>query len=125
MATRVGHSAGRSVIAVDGKSMRGAGTPTGPMPYLLAALHHGTGVVTGQFAVAAKSNEIPDLPVLLEQFELTDVLVTADVLHCQRESANYITGRGGHYLLTVKGTNPRFQRASRPCPERTCPPPAP
>ncbi len=91
MATRVGHLAGRTVIAVDGKSMR-EGTPAGGvMPHLLAALHHDTGVVAGQLAVAAKSTQIRALPVLLAQFDLAGVVVTADALHCQRETAAYIT----------------------------------
>ncbi len=70
MATRVGHLAGRTVIAVDGKSLRGATPAGGVIPHLLAALHHGTGVVAGQLAVAAKSNEIPALPVLLAELDL-------------------------------------------------------
>jgi len=109
MATRVGHLAGRTVIAVDGKSLRG-GTPAGGvMPHLLAALHHSTGVVAGQRAVATKSNEIPALPLLLAGFDLQGVVVTADALHCQRGTAAYITSRGGHYVLTVKGNQPRLR----------------
>ena len=79
------------------------------MPHLLAALHHDTGVVAGQLAVAAKSNEIPALPVLLDQLDLMRAVITADALHCQRETASYITGRGGHYLLTVKGNQPTLR----------------
>jgi hypothetical protein len=71
MATRVGHLAGRTVLAVDGKSLRGATPAGGVMPHLLAALHHGTGVVAGQRAVATKSNEIPALPLLLSDFTWT------------------------------------------------------
>ena len=95
MATRVGHLAGRTVIAVDGKSLRG-GTPAGGvMPHLLAALHHDTGVVAAQRALATKSSEIRALPVLLAGFDLTGVVVTADALHCQRGTASYLTARGG------------------------------
>ncbi len=109
MATRAGWLAGRRVIAVDGKSMRGGARAQEAMPHLLAALHHDTGVVAAQRAVDTKSNEIPALPVLLDQCELTDVVVTADALHCQRDTATYITGRGGHYVLTVKGNQPRLR----------------
>ncbi len=109
MATRVGHLAGRTVIAVDGKSLRGGTPKGGVMPHLLAALHHHTGVVAGQLAVAAKSNEIPALPLLLAQLDLAGVVVTADALHCQRETAAYITSRDGHYVLTVKGNQPRLR----------------
>jgi predicted transposase YbfD/YdcC len=36
-------------------------------------------------------------------------VVTADALHCQRGTARYITASGGHYLLTVKGNQPRLR----------------
>lgn len=112
MATRVGHLAGRTVIAVDGKSLRGGARAGGVMPHLLAALHHGNGVVAGQRAVATKSNEIPALPLLLAGFDLAGVVVTADALHCQRSTAAYITSHrqlGGHYVLTVKGNQPKLR----------------
>jgi len=35
--------------------------------------------------------------------------VTADALHCQRSTAAYITSRKGHYVLTVKGNQPRLR----------------
>ena len=109
MATRVGHLAGRTVIAADGKSLRGSTPAGGVMPHLLGALHHGSGVVAGQRAVATKSNEIPALPLLLADFDLDGVVVTADALHCQRATATFITDRGGHYLLTVKGNQPTLR----------------
>lgn len=121
IATRTGHLAGRRIIAVDGKSLRGAIPADGVMPHLLSALDHDTKIVTGQLAVEAKSNEIPALPVLLDQFDLTDVVVTADALHCQRDTATYITGRGGHYALTVKGNQPTLRRALKNLPWKDVP----
>lgn len=50
---------GRRVIAMDGKTVRGARTATRAALRLIAALDHATGVVLGRNAVAAKSNEIP------------------------------------------------------------------
>lgn len=116
MATRSGTLAGRRVIAVDGKSLRGATRGDGAMPHLLSALTHDTGVVAGQLAVDVKSNEIPALPVLLDQFDLTDAVITADALHCQRATAEYITGRGGHYALTVKGNQPSLRKQLKALP---------
>ena len=63
--TRTGAIAGRRVIAVDGKTMRGARTGDNPAPHLLAALDRASGVVVGQRRVSDKSNEIPALPELL------------------------------------------------------------
>jgi hypothetical protein len=63
VATRVGQAGGRRVIAVDGKSMRGAAT-SGTRPHLLAALEHERGVVVGQRAVPDKSRDPrPEGPV--------------------------------------------------------------
>ena len=100
---------GRRVIAVDGKTLRGARGAAGHLTHLLAALDHRTGVVVGQLEVAAKSNEIPALTDLLAPFDLADVVVTADALHCQRGTAEYIVGRGGHYVFTVKNNQPSLR----------------
>lgn len=100
---------GRRVIAVDGKTLRGAKDAAGHPTHLLAALDQASGVVLGQVAVGAKTNEIPLITDLLAAFDLTDVVVTADALHCHRATAEYIVGRGGHYVFTVKNN----QRALR------------
>src|ERR1700728_3952802 len=49
--TRAVRAGGRLVIAIDGKTVRGARSKTGKAPHLVAALAHGTGVVLGQVAV--------------------------------------------------------------------------
>src|SRR5664279_1136666 len=101
MATRVGHLAGRRIIAVDGKTMRGARTTSGA-PHLVAAFDHASGAVVGQLAVTSKSNEIPALRDLLHGMDITGAVISADAMHCQRETAKHITGRDAHYILTVK-----------------------
>jgi hypothetical protein len=58
MWTRTSMVAGRRVIAIDGKTTRGARTATDPAPHLVAAMDHATAVVLGQLAVTAKSNEL-------------------------------------------------------------------
>lgn len=78
-------------------------------PHLLACLDQGTGVVLAQVAVDGKTNEITMFPGLLGQAgDLTGVLVTADALHAQREHAAWLADRGAHYLVTVKGNQPRL-----------------
>jgi hypothetical protein len=101
MATRVGELGGKRVIAYDGKTMRGARTSTGT-PHLLAAFDHAAGAVVGQLAVATKSNEIPALRDLLNTMDITGSVITADAMHCQRETASHIIDRDAHYVLTVK-----------------------
>ncbi len=122
MAVRTGEIAGRRVIAVDGKSLRGGARPQGEMPHLLAALCQDTGVVAGQRAVRAKRNEIPALPELLETFDLDGAVVTADAMHCQRDTAEWITARGGGYVLTVKSNQPTLRRHLKQLPWKNVPP---
>lgn len=94
MATRMATVAGRPVIAVDDKSLRGA-VIDGSRPHLLSALGRSHQVVVGQRAVADKGSEIPALKDLLAPMELAGVVVTADALPCQRDTATWLVGRGG------------------------------
>ena len=120
MATRVGQLAGKRVIAYDGKTMRGARTAAGA-PHLLAAFDQTAGAVVGQLAVATKSNEIPALRDLLNTMDITGAVVTADAMHCQRETATTITDRGGHYVLTVKDNQPSVRAACKALPWKQVP----
>jgi predicted transposase YbfD/YdcC len=96
------------VIAVDGKTARGARHVDGRAAHLLAAFDHTSGVVLGQTEVDGKSNEITAFGPLLDRIDLTDVLITADALHTQRGHAEYLHQRGGHYLWIVKPNQPRL-----------------
>jgi hypothetical protein len=46
------------VLAVDGKTLRGARSRGGTAPHLMACLDHATGTVLAQIAVDGKTNEI-------------------------------------------------------------------
>lgn len=119
--TRVGAIGGRRVIAVDGKTMRGARTGDNPAPHLLAALDQASGVVVGQRRVSDKSNEIPALPELLAPLDLDGALITADAMHTQRSTAQWIISRGAHYLLTVKDNQPGLKRELEKLPWKDVP----
>ena len=119
--TRVGAIGGRRVIAVDGKTMRGARTGDNPAPHLLAALDQASGVVVGQRRVSDKSNEIPALPDLLAPMDLDGALITADAMHTQRSTAQWIISRGAHYLLTVKDNQPGLKRELEKLPWKDVP----
>ncbi|ONH22801.1 ISAs1 family transposase [Pseudofrankia asymbiotica] len=93
-------------VAVDGKTLRGSRNGDAPGRHLLAALDQRHAVVLAQCAVDAKTNEIPKLRDLLAGLDLTDVVVTADALHTQDDTATWLTDRGAHYLLIVKANQP-------------------
>jgi predicted transposase YbfD/YdcC len=107
---------GRRVIAIDGKTVRGARTSDRNAPHLLAALDHTAGTVMGQLAVDAKSNEIPAARTLLAGLDLSGVVVTVDALHTQTDTANLIIAAGGDYVFTVKGNHPTLHRACKALP---------
>jgi predicted transposase YbfD/YdcC len=98
---------GRLVIAIDGKTVRGAKDKDGKAPHLVAALAHGIGAVLGQVAVDAKSNEIPAVRDLLKAFaSLAAAVITIDAMHTQSDTAHVILSRGADYVMTVKGNMP-------------------
>jgi predicted transposase YbfD/YdcC len=89
-------------IAIDGKTLRGSGSAKlGPL-HLVSAWATAQHLSLGQVAVAAKSNEITAIPVLLELLDLNGALVTIDAIGCQKAIAQKIVDQGGHYALTVK-----------------------
>ena len=121
LCTRTGTIEGRTVIAVDGKTMRGARTSKDPAPHLLAALDHATGAVLTQQRVAGKSNEIPALRELLEPLDLEGVVVSADAMHTQTGTARWITRRGGHYLLTPLDNQKTLRKTLKALPWKNVP----
>jgi hypothetical protein len=101
----------RQVIAVDGKTLRGARRADGSQVHLLSALDTSTGIVLAQVTVSAKSNEIPAFTPLLDAIEqvlgsLKDLIFVADALHTQVNHANEIARRGAHLLIPAKGNQP-------------------
>jgi predicted transposase YbfD/YdcC len=101
----------RQVIAVDGKTLRGAHRSDGSQLHLLSALDTSTGIVLAQVTVHAKSNEIPAFTPLLDAIEqvlgsLQDLIFVADAMHTQTGHANEIAARGAHLLIPVKGNRP-------------------
>lgn len=121
MWTRTSIVAGRRVIAIDGKTTRGARTATEPAPHLIAAMDHATAVVLGQLAVTAKSNEIPAVRTLLATFDLGQVVVTVDAMHTQTDTATAIVAAGGDYVFTVKANQPRLHAQLKALPWKDVP----
>ena len=108
----------RRVLAVDGKTIRGARRRDGTRAHLVAVFDLASGAVLAQREIAHKGGEVALVPRLLDELDLTDVLVTADALHTQRAHADYLHGRGGHYLMTVKANQPRLLRRLQALPWR-------
>ncbi|WP_106131597.1 ISAs1 family transposase [Pseudosporangium ferrugineum] len=101
----------RTVIAIDGKTLRGARLGDGRQVHLLSALDTATGIVLAQVTVDTKSNEITSFAPLLDAVErvlgtLAGVLFIADALHTQTGHADEVAARRAHLLVQVKANRP-------------------
>jgi predicted transposase YbfD/YdcC len=111
----------RQVLAVDGKNLRGARQPDGQQTKLVAVLDHAHRLVLTQTEVCG-GNEIAAFVTALDTLPgLRGCLITADALHTQRGHADYLLGRGAHYLFTVKDNQPTLYRALAELPWRAAP----
>jgi predicted transposase YbfD/YdcC len=88
------------VIAIDGKTLRGAGLRA---LHLVSAWAHRSGIVLGQRKVEEKSNEITAIPQLLEDLYLAGSIVTLDAMGTQTTIAQKIIDKKADYVLALKG----------------------
>jgi predicted transposase YbfD/YdcC len=96
-----------AVVAVDGKTLRGAVQAGGRAVHLLAAMTS-SGAVLAQREVGHKTNEITQVKPLPGPLDLHGAVITLDALHCQRETARYLVeDKGADYIFTaVKDNQP-------------------
>jgi predicted transposase YbfD/YdcC len=81
--------------------------------HLLAVIDQHTRVVLGQIAVDDKTSEINRFTPLIDALtgiDLAGVVITADPLNTQRDHVAELHARGAHWVLTVKGNQPRLRR---------------
>jgi predicted transposase YbfD/YdcC len=91
-------------ICLDGKKLRGVSPSSRGNRglYIVNARVSENRLCIGQKKVDDKSNEITAIPRLIEELDITDATVSIDAIGCQHEIAGRITGKGGHYLLSLK-----------------------
>ena len=92
------------IIAVDGKAIRSTSEKGKPHSALqiLTAYFTESGVVLGQNAVHEKTNEIPVFQEMLNYLDIKDKTITADAMHCQKETCKKIIEGQGNYVLGLK-----------------------
>src|SRR4051794_4669162 len=117
----VSAAAGRRVIAIDGKTLRGSAprsTPEqltaaahgGGRTHLVAAFDHASGVTLGQVACApeaGKGGEVVAAKQLAARLDqrglLAGSVITVDAGFTARELAADLRCRGAHWILRIKG----------------------
>jgi predicted transposase YbfD/YdcC len=92
-------------VAIDGKTVRRSfDRKKGRSPlHLVSAYATEGGLVLAQRAAESKGGELAVIPDLLDGLDLRGCLVSLDALACHPGIAERITGRGGDYLLALKG----------------------
>ncbi len=93
----------KGVVAIDGKAVRGAfarGRKATPL-HLVNVWAAETRLALAQ-RTAPGRNEVAGALEVLDLLSLEGCIVTADALHCRRDMAETILGRGADYLLALK-----------------------
>jgi len=115
-ATLVAALAKGGVIAIDGKSLKGAyekGQKSSPRMMVSA---YAAGLRITLATVAAKDrNEVDAALEVLGLIDLKGKIVTADALHCNRRVVETIIEKGGDYCIALKGNQDSLLSDARAC----------
>jgi predicted transposase YbfD/YdcC len=93
-----------NIIAVDGKAIRSTGEKgqVHSALQILTAFLTESGITLGQKTIHEKTNEIPVFQEMLEILDVSGKTITADAMHCQKETCKKIIKRGGNYVFGLK-----------------------
>jgi predicted transposase YbfD/YdcC len=105
----------QGVVAIDGKTLRGSHDRRAGKAalHLVSAWATTGGLVLGQVATDAKSNEITAIPVLLRLLALQGATVTIDAMGCQTAIAAQIVEQQADYVLALKDNHPALHERVR------------
>src|SRR4051812_27416426 len=119
-------NAGRRVIAIDGKTLRGSAPRTtaeqvavarrgGGRTHVVAAYDHASGVTLGQLGCAPEAGKAGEVATAMalaatldERRLLAGSVITVDAGFTARELAADLRARGAHWILRVKGNQKRL-----------------
>lgn len=99
---------GHPIIAIDGKTLRGAVNQRGAgnSLHLVSAFDTGEGLVLCQKSTKNKGGEIEAVRQLIDCLDIKGAIVTLDALHCQKDTLTQLTDGGADFVIQVKGNQP-------------------
>lgn len=100
---------GGRLVSVDGKTIRGSGNNEHKAYHVISAWVGEQGITLGELQVGEKTNEIPQVPELLDLLDIKGDIVTADAMSCQKEIAKKIKEKEADYILALKGNQPTME----------------
>ena len=91
-------------IAVDGKAIKGTKQKEGDkkLAHLVSFFASDSKEILIARKTADKSNEIPLVQEMMQEFPLQDMIITLDALHCQTKTLKTIKESGNDYVVQVK-----------------------
>jgi len=91
-------------IAVDGKAIKGTKQKEEDkkLAHLVSFFASDSKEILIARKTASKSNEIPLVQTMMEEFPLNDMIITLDALHCQTKTLKAIKDSGNDYVIQVK-----------------------
>jgi predicted transposase YbfD/YdcC len=92
-----------SIIAIDGKTMRGSKDPSKRTLHVVNAWCSENDLILGQTFVNEKSNEMKAIPELLKILDVKGHIVTIDAGGTYKDIAEKIVEKEGDYVLALKG----------------------
>jgi hypothetical protein len=101
------------IPAVDGKAICATAEKGKPHSALqiLTAYFTESGVTLGQQTIHEKTNEIPVFQEMLECLDVAGKTITADAIHCQKETCKRIIQRKGNFVFGLKENHKNFYGA--------------
>jgi hypothetical protein len=99
-----------SVVAVDGKCLRGSRDGAVPGVHLVSAFDRDAGTALAQVPTG-DTNEAKAALALLGLIPLSGVVVTGDAVFTHRDFCEKVLAGGGDYLLPVKDNQPDLREA--------------
>lgn len=108
------------VIAIDGKSLKGAyDKGEAYMPRMMVTAYAADLRLTLASLEAKGGSEVEAALGLIGLIDLKGHIVTADALHCHRRMAAAVTAKGGDYCFTLKGNQEGLLSDARACLSKT------
>ena len=101
---------GGRLVSVDGKTIRGSGNNEHKAYHVVSAWVGEQGITLGELQVEEKTNEITQVPRLLDLLDIKGDIVTADAMSCQKEIASKIKEKEADYILALKGNQPTMEK---------------
>lgn len=104
----------KGVVAIDGKALRCAyERGKSHMPALMVTAWGAQTRMALANVQAEEGGEAAAALSLIELLQLKGCVVTADALHCRRDTAQAILARKGDYVLAVKDNQPKLLAAAK------------